>query len=83
MRAGSDGQAAVLESFNSKLRDGLLNGEIFYTLHEASVVIEGCGHRTPTFITRLQTTGSRGTAIAGFATRPFAGGGCPTPPHGG
>jgi putative transposase len=28
------------ESFNSKLRDELLNGEIFYTLHEAKVVIE-------------------------------------------
>ena len=28
------------ESFNSKLRDELLNGEIFYTLKEAQVVIE-------------------------------------------
>jgi putative transposase len=28
------------ESFNSKLRDELLNGEIFYTLREAEVLIE-------------------------------------------
>jgi transposase InsO family protein len=28
------------ESFNSKLRDELLNGEIFTTLHEAPVLIE-------------------------------------------
>ena len=28
------------ESFNSKLRDELLNGEIFYTLREAKVLIE-------------------------------------------
>ena len=29
-----------IESFNSKLRDELLDGEIFYTLQEAKVVIE-------------------------------------------
>lgn len=28
------------ESFNSKLRDELLNGEIFYTLKEAKIIIE-------------------------------------------
>jgi transposase InsO family protein len=28
------------ESFNGKLRDELLNGEIFYTLKEAQIVIE-------------------------------------------
>lgn len=31
----------LLESFNSKLRDELLNGEIFYSLNEAKVIIEG------------------------------------------
>ncbi len=30
-----------MESFNGKLRDELLNGEIFYTLKEAEVLIEG------------------------------------------
>ena len=29
-----------IESFNGKLRDELLNGEIFYTLKEAQVLIE-------------------------------------------
>lgn len=29
-----------VESFNGKLRDELLNGELFYTLYEAQVVIE-------------------------------------------
>lgn len=28
------------ESFNGKLRDELLNGEIFYTLKEAQILIE-------------------------------------------
>ena len=28
------------ESFNGKLRDELLNGEIFYTLKEATIMIE-------------------------------------------
>ena len=30
----------IYESFNAKLRDELLNGEVFYTLKEACVVIE-------------------------------------------
>jgi len=29
-----------IESFNACLRDELLNGEIFYTLREAQIVIE-------------------------------------------
>ena len=28
------------ESFNGKLRDALLNGEMFYTLKEAKIMIE-------------------------------------------
>src|SRR5882672_6356213 len=47
------------ESFNARLRDELLDGEIFYTLHEAQIVIESwrrhyavrphasIGYRTP------------------------------------
>src|SRR5215469_17006099 len=31
---------AVLESFNARLRDELLDGEIFYSLREARIVIE-------------------------------------------
>ena len=38
---GSPWENGYIESFNSKLRDELLNGEIFYTLKEAKIVIEG------------------------------------------
>jgi len=37
---GSPWENGYIESFNSKLRDELLNGEIFYTLREAKVLIE-------------------------------------------
>ncbi len=37
---GSPWENGYCESFNSKLRDELLNGEIFYTLAEAKIVIE-------------------------------------------
>jgi putative transposase len=38
---GSPWENGYCESFNSKLRDELLNGEIFYSLQEAKVIIEG------------------------------------------
>jgi putative transposase len=37
---GSPWENGYIESFNGKLRDELLNGEIFYTLPEARVLIE-------------------------------------------
>ena len=37
---GSPWENGYLESFNGKLRDELLNGEIFYTLLEAKVLTE-------------------------------------------
>jgi putative transposase len=37
---GSLWENGYSESFNGKLRDGLLNGEIFYTLKEAQILIE-------------------------------------------
>ncbi len=37
---GSPWENGYCESFNSKLRDELLNGEIFYSLREAEVLIE-------------------------------------------
>lgn len=37
---GSPWENGYCESFNSKLRDELLKGEIFYTLREAQIVIE-------------------------------------------
>jgi transposase InsO family protein len=38
---GSPWENGYCESFNAKLRDELLNGEIFYSLKEARIVIEG------------------------------------------
>lgn len=38
---GSPWENGTCESFNAKLRDELLNGEIFYSLAEAKIVIEG------------------------------------------
>jgi transposase InsO family protein len=38
---GSPWENGYVESFNSKLRDELLNGEIFYSLREAQILIEG------------------------------------------
>ena len=37
---GSPWENGYIESFNGKLRDELLNGEIFYTIKEAEVLIE-------------------------------------------
>jgi len=37
---GSPWENRDVESFNGKLRDELLNGEIFYTLREAQLIIE-------------------------------------------
>jgi transposase InsO family protein len=39
-KAGRSVTRGYCESFNGGLRDELLNGEIFYTLKEAQVVIE-------------------------------------------
>jgi putative transposase len=37
---GSPWENGYCESFNSKLRDELLDGEIFYTMEQARVIIE-------------------------------------------
>jgi putative transposase len=41
---GSPWENGYIESFNGRLRDGLLNGEIFYSLKEAQVIIEAWRH---------------------------------------
>ena len=38
---GSPWENGYVESFNGKLRDELLNGEIFYTLKEAESLVQG------------------------------------------
>lgn len=37
---GSPWENGYVESFNARLRDELLSGEIFYSLREAQIVIE-------------------------------------------
>jgi putative transposase len=37
---GSPWENGFIESFNARLRDELLDGEVFYTLREAQIVIE-------------------------------------------
>jgi len=46
---GSPWENGYNESFNGKLRDELLNGEIFYTLKEAQVIIEAWRQEYNTF----------------------------------
>jgi transposase InsO family protein len=46
---GSPWENGYNESFNGKLRDELLNQEIFYTLKEAQVMIEGWRKEYNTF----------------------------------
>ena len=41
IESGSPWENGYCESFNAKLRDELLDGEIFYSLKEAQAVIEG------------------------------------------
>jgi hypothetical protein len=37
---GSPWESGYVESFNARMRDGLPNGEIFYSLREAEIIIE-------------------------------------------
>ena len=46
---GSPWEKGYVESFNGKLRDELLNQEIFYTLREAEVLIERWRNEYNTF----------------------------------
>lgn len=65
---GSPWENGYVESFNGKLRDELLNGELFYTLQEAQVLVErwrrqyntcrphsALGYRPPAPETRMGT----------------------------
>jgi transposase InsO family protein len=67
---GSPWENGYCESFNSKLRDELLNGEIFYSLAEARVVIEAW---------RVHYNTARPHSSLGY--RPPAPGAIQWPPH--
>jgi putative transposase len=61
-----------IESFNGRLRDELLNGEIFTTLKEAQVVIERMApalqSRASSFLAGLQAACSGDRGMAGIAS---------------
>ena len=40
IKPGSPWENGFCESFNTRFRDVLLNGEVFYTLKEAQIIIE-------------------------------------------
>jgi transposase InsO family protein len=70
---GSPWENGYCESFNSKLRDELLNGEIFYSLAEARTVIEAWRRhyntRRPHSSLGYRPPASPGHAVAGSANR--------------
>ena len=69
---GSPWENGYVESFNARLRDELLDGEIFYSLREAKVIIESCdGTTTPSGRTARSNTG-----------HPLRRCSCPPSPHG-
>ena len=60
---GSPWENGYCESFNGKVRDECLNGEIFYSLKEAQVVIEVAGgiqHGAAALGARLQAARAGG-----------------------
>jgi PAS domain S-box-containing protein len=87
---GSPWENGYIESFNSKLRDELLNGEIFYTLKEARSSSRAGGSTTTrpaALVARLRAARSRGRAVgrlrnpdqlAGHPSRPRSGRQCTT-----
>jgi putative transposase len=85
---GSPWENGYVESFNARLRDELLDGEIFYTLKEAQIVIESwrrhynavrphasLGYKPPApevFVPALAAWPSAQTQTASTATLPLA-----------
>jgi putative transposase len=66
---GSPWENGYCESFNGKLRDELLNGEIFYSLKEAKVVIGQWRHHYNT-VRPHSSLGYRPPAPQTFAPQP-------------
>ena len=73
---GSPWENGYVESFNARLRDELLDGEIFYTMREAQIIIESwrraLQHGAPAWLNRLPAAGTRGVRaclrrMAGYA----------------
>ena len=80
---GSPWENGFIESFNARLRDELLDGEIFYTLAEAKIVVESwrrhfntvrphgsLGYKPPAPEVFVPAMTVRATAQPGLATPP-------------
>ena len=80
---GKPMQNGFIESFNARLRDELLDGEIFYTLAEAKIVVESwrrhfntvrphgsLGYKPPAPEVFVPAMTARATAQPGPATPP-------------
>src|SRR5262245_8681546 len=66
---GSPWENGYVESFNARLRDELLNGEIFYSLREAQIVVESWRRQQTTSTGGVR---ARARSVAGCATAPPA-----------
>jgi hypothetical protein len=59
---------AIAKAMNSKLRDELLNGEIFYTVDRHRKLAASLQHSVSTLIAGIPTTGIRGARLATLKT---------------
>ncbi len=69
---GSPWENGYVESFNGKLRDELLDREIFYTLTEAKILIERW-RREDNTVRPHRALGSRPPAPAALSSAPLSG----------
>ncbi len=77
-KGGGPWENGYIESFDRRLRDELLDGEIFHTLKEAKIVIERC-RRHYNAVRPHASPGYRATAPrCSYRTRRVAGGATPT-----
>jgi len=75
---GSPWENGYCESFNGKLRDECLNGEIFYSLKEAQIVI-GLWRRQYNMVRPHASLGYRPPAPGAYSRAPSVASGCYTP----
>jgi putative transposase len=73
---GSPWENGFIESFNARLRDELLDGEIFYSLAEAKIVIESWRRH---YGEAARITGLQAARARGLRARHRRAGGCATP----
>jgi len=73
---GSPWENGYIESFNGKLRDELLNGELFFTLREAEILVEEWRQPVQPPATALfacwASTGTGGDRLPGFSLLDYA-----------